>query len=140
MHRHCLLSTTVCGWYCFHNCKSCLKVRQPVLCSLLTRSLFSFTLHANTTPLVFPMISGWLAQWSGITSTLFSRVRGTPNWSGFQCYHYFGGGAWYIRLEKAQTSMRKELKDSVPAKAFPGKALARVPRQGTGKVSQAGHK
>ena len=38
VHRHCLLSTTGHGWYCFHDGKSFMKVRQPVLCSLLTQA------------------------------------------------------------------------------------------------------
>ena len=40
VHRQCLLSTTGRAWYCFHDCKSFLKVRQPVLLlySLLTHS------------------------------------------------------------------------------------------------------
>ena len=46
-HRHCLLSTTGRGWYCFHDGKSFLKVRQPLLCSLLTHCLFVFTPHAH---------------------------------------------------------------------------------------------
>ena len=78
VHRHCLLSTTGRGWYCFHDGKSFMKVRQPLLCSLLTPSfLFLFTPHAHYPFGVFLSRSGWLAHWSGIAPTLFWRMRGT---------------------------------------------------------------
>ena len=78
VHRHCLLSTTGRGWYCFHDGKSFMKVRQPLLCSLLTHSfLFLFTPHAHYPFGVFLSSCGWLAHWSGIAPTLFWRMRGT---------------------------------------------------------------
>ena len=57
VHRHCLLSTTGRGWYCFHDGKSFLKVRQPLLCSLVTHGFLIVCFHpahTHTTPLVFP--------------------------------------------------------------------------------------
>ena len=76
--RHCLLSTTGHGWYCLHDGKSFMKVRQSLLCSLLTHSfLFVFTPHAHYPFGVFLCSCGWLAHWRGITLTLFWRMRGT---------------------------------------------------------------
>ena len=79
VHRHCLLSTTGHGWYCFHDGKSFLKGRQPLLCSLLTQSFLFICFHpAHTLPLWCFLIScGWFAHWSGIAPRLFWRVRGT---------------------------------------------------------------
>ena len=51
----------------------------------------------------------------------------------------FWRGAWHIRLEEVQISMRKEHRDSVPAKSIPRQGLANMPRQGIGKRSQAGN-
>ena len=73
VHRHCLLSTTGPGWYCFHDGKSFLKFRQPLLCSLLTHSFLFVRFHpTRTLPIWCFLIScGWLAHWSGIAPTLF---------------------------------------------------------------------
>ena len=75
VHRHCLLSTTGRGWYCFHDGKSFMKVRQPLLCSLLTHS-FLFRFHpARTLPLwcfFLVVVAGWH---TGVASL----------------QHYFGG-------------------------------------------------
>ena len=115
-----------------------MKVRQFLLCSLLTHSfLFVFTPHAHYPFGVFlVVVAGWH---TGVASL----------------QHYFGGcvthyaecffaivileGAWHIRLEEAQISMRKEHRDSAPAKSIPRQGLANMPRQGIGKRSQAGN-
>ena len=51
----------------------------------------------------------------------------------------FWRGAWHIRLEEVQISMRKVHRDSIPAKSIPRQGLANMPRQGIGKRSQAGN-
>ena len=88
---------------------------------------------------------GCLAYWSGIAPTFFWRMRGTLSWVFF-LLSLFWRGAWHIRLEEAQISLRKEHRYSVLAKSVPRQGLANmprqgigeVPRQGTGKASQAG--
>ena len=145
MHRHCLVSRTGRWWYCFHDCKSFLKVRQLVLCSLPTHSFCLFVCltppppphtHTHSPFGCFLVSCGWLPYWSRVAPTLFWRMRGTLiEW--FFGYHYFGAGAWHVRLEQAQTSMRKDHGDSVQAKSVPRQGLANMPRQGIGKRSQA---
>ena len=51
----------------------------------------------------------------------------------------FWRGAWHIRFEEVQISMRKVHRDSVQAKSIPRQGLANMPRQGIGKRSQAGN-
>ena len=79
VHGHCLLSTMGCGWYCYHNGMSFLKVRHPLLCSLLTHNflLFVFTPHAHFLLWCFLISCGRLVHWSGIAPKLLRRMRGT---------------------------------------------------------------
>ena len=146
VHRHYLLSTTGRGWYCFHDGKSFMKVRQPLLCSLLTHSfLFVFTPHAHYPFGVFLSSCGWLATLEWHRSNIILEDAWHTKLNGF-LLSLFWRGAWHIRLEEVQISMRKCTGTASRQKAFrgrdwqtcPGRALANVPRQGTGKASQAG--
>ena len=107
VHWHCLLSTTGRGWYCFHDSKSFMKVRQSLLCSLLTHSfLFLFTPHAHYPFWFWCFLSScsWLARRSGIAPTLFWRMRGTLSLMVFAII--IRRGVWHISLEEVQISTR----------------------------------
>ena len=154
VHRHCLLSTTGRGWYCFQDGKSFMKVRQPLLCSLLTHTfLLVFTPHAHNPFGVFlAVVAGW--------HTGVALLQ-----------HYFGGclahlAEWFFAIiilegcvanqaRRGADKHEKRAQGQRPGKkAFPGRdwqtfpdrelakrprqGLQNVPRQGTGKRSQAG--
>ena len=91
VHRHCLLSTTGHGWYCFHDGKSFMKVRQPLLCSLLTHSfLFVFTMHAHYPFDVFlVVVAGWHTGVASLQHYFGGCVAHYAEW--YFCYHFFGG-------------------------------------------------
>ena len=80
VHRHCLLSTTGHGWYCFHDGKSFMKVRQPIriLRTLLTNSFFFVCLFSLLWTLPFVVSLFFVAGWRTVVASL---------------QHYFGGYA-----------------------------------------------
>ena len=168
VHRHCLLSTTGRGWYCFHDGKSFMKVRQPLLCSLLTHSfLFVFTPHAHYPfGLFLVVVAGWHTGVALLQHYLRGCVAHEPECffdiiilEGCVAYQARRGADRHERRAQGQRPGKKHSQANMPrqgigkrsqagnwqsvpgrdCKTCPGRALANVPRQRTGKRSQAGN-